>query len=123
MTRPAAGISRSDTGEAYVPQPHGGLLRRGGGRLEDPDVKKVKELLRAGSADAAQALLEKARNGDTKAIELVLAYGIGKPTDKVEVSGPEGGPIEYLAEMSDHEKRALRDAIRAHLEATPSAAR
>lgn len=99
----------------YVPQPHGGVLRRGGGRVEDTEVKQVKALLRAGSADAARALLEKAAKGDTKAIELVLAYGIGKPTEKVEVSGPEGGPIEYLAGLDDHEKRALRDAIRTHL--------
>lgn len=34
---------------------------------------------------------------------------------RVEVSGPGGGPIETLQSLSDHERRALRDAIEAHL--------
>lgn len=97
---------------AVMPGRNGGTLRAGGGRpTESEEVKKVKAMIRAGASDAAKALLVKARKGDTKAIEMVLAYTIGKPTDKVEVSGPDGGPLEWVQALDDHERRALRDAI------------
>jgi hypothetical protein len=103
------------TEQTFVPGKNGGMLRRGGGMMPSKLSQTVKQMLREGSVDAATVLLEKARGGDIKAIELVLAYGIGRPTEKVEVSGPEGGPIELVAGLEDHEKRALRDAIREHL--------
>lgn len=102
-----------------VPGPNGGMLRRGGGKMAPKLSVEVRAMLREGSLDAATALIEKARKGDIKAIELVLAYGIGKPTEKVELSGPDGGPIELVAGLDDHEKRALRDAIREHLATVP----
>lgn len=100
-----------------MPGRNGGMLRRGGGSTVREQQSEVRRLLREGSTEAALQLLDKARGGDMKAIELVLAYGIGKPTEKVEVSGPEGGPLEIVQALDDHEKRALRDAIRAHLAA------
>lgn len=99
----------------FMPGRNGGQLRRGGGSLVKTERAQVRKALLEGSMEAAQVLLEKARGGDMKAIELVLAYGIGKPTEKVEVSGPDGGPMEIVQMLDDHEKRALRDAIRAHL--------
>lgn len=102
---------------AIMPGRNGGTLRVGGGRPHDSEAtRKVKQLIRDGAEDAAKALLAKARKGDTKAIEMVLAYAIGKPTDKVEVSGPDGGPLEWVQGLDDHERRAMRDAIEAELE-------
>lgn len=98
-----------------MPGRNGGALRRGGGNIVKKEQAEVRAALRAGSMEVAEKLLEKARGGDLRAIELVLAYGIGKPTEKLEVSGPEGGAITIINELDDHEKRALRDAIRAHL--------
>jgi hypothetical protein len=98
-----------------MPGKHGGMLRRGGGNIVQQEQAAVKRFLRDGSMQVAQELMVKALAGDLKAIELVLAYGIGKPSEKVEVSGPDGGPMEIVAGLDDHEKRALRDAIRAHL--------
>lgn len=109
-------IVRAIVARPTMPGKHGGTLNRGGGRRPPSETAEVKKLLRAGSKDAARKLLEKARRGEIKAIELVLAYGIGKPTDRVELSGPDGGPIEMVTGLTDHEKRALRRAIRAHLE-------
>jgi len=99
--------------KTYIEGKNGGRLQRGnpGGR---PAIKReIVEAIRAGLPGVAQALLNKAAKGDTKAIELCLHYGIGKPTDKVEVSGPEGGPIPHVDLFTDEQRRALRDALRA----------
>lgn len=98
-----------------MPGKNGGALRRGGGNPGHALQHQVKTAIREGAMEVVPILMEKARNGDIRAIELVLAYGIGKPTERVEVSGPEGGPVSFVADLDDHEKRALRDAIRAHL--------
>lgn len=103
---------------ATHPGRNGGVLRHGGGRPpESARVLAVKDLLRNGALEAAKALVEKAKKGDVKAAELVLHYSIGKPVDKLELSGPEGGPMEFIQGLDDHEKRAMRDAIREHLAA------
>lgn len=39
------------------------------------------------------ALLTQAKNGDTQAAKLLLEYAIGKPTQPIEVAGPEGQPL------------------------------
>ena len=106
--------------EHLMPGKNGGMLRRGGGAMAPKLALEIKQMLREGSVEAAQVLIDKARGGNIKAIEVVLAYGIGKPTERVEVSGPEGGPIEFVAGLDNHEKRALREAIRAHLAAVPA---
>jgi hypothetical protein len=100
-----------------MPGANGGTLRRGG-----PGRPKYKEealaAIREGLPAAIAALKAKAAKGDAKAIELCLHYGIGKPVDKLEMSGPDGGPIVTAdaIDLSDHEKRALRDAIHRELE-------
>lgn len=112
------------TPSEMMPGKNGGQLRRGGGR---PPVSKAKqqalEFLRDHALDAARALVVKALRGDTRAQELVLAYGIGKPPDKLELSGPEGGPLELFEGFDDHERQALRDAIDAELAARQEADR
>lgn len=106
-----AGTIREISGE-LVPQPHGGALRLGGGRpVETEEQKAVRSLIKAGARDAAAALVRKAKKGDVRAIELVLAYVVGKPTERVEHSGPDGGPIEFLNGMNDHERMTLRKII------------
>lgn len=99
---------------AMVPGRNGGQIRRGGGRPPKGEThlaKEVRALLKDGAMDAAKGLLMQAKRGNIKAAELVLAYVIGKPTEKLELSGPEGGPIEVLQGLDDHERRALKDAI------------
>lgn len=117
--------SPTDSGRKPVilePQPHGGALLRSGGPGRPKareDVKKALQEALFGDGDKkgiVDALYAKAMKGDTKAIELCLQYGIGKPADKVEVSGPEGGPIQSQAiDLSDKERSALQDAIDAEL--------
>lgn len=104
------------------PQPHGGALLRSGGpgrpKTRDTVVGRIRAALESEEPDKAilDALIAKAVKGDTKAIELCLHYGIGKPTDKVEVSGPEGGPIQSQSlDLTDRERSALQDAIDAEL--------
>jgi len=83
--------------------------------MRDTVAGKLREHMLAdgeGDAGIVDALIAKARKGDTRAIELCLHYGIGKPTDKVELSGPDGGPIQAQAvPMDDTELRILREAI------------
>jgi hypothetical protein len=87
-----------------MPGKHGGLLRRGGGR--PPLSKKQSDTLaylREHAVDAAKALVMKAIKGDVRAAELVLAYGIGKPVDKLELTGEDGGPVRFMDGLDDHE--------------------
>lgn len=105
---------------ALVPQPHGGALKRGNdvnltGR---PAVKRnAMKAIHGALPEALDALRKQAAKGNVKAIEMLLHYGIGKPTDKVEVSGPDGGPITHVTQdLDDHERRALRDAIARELQ-------
>lgn len=100
-----------------MPGRRGGMLRRGGGKLAPKFKEEALEAIREGLPDVIRALKAKAVKGDAKAIELCLHYGIGKPVERVEMSGPEGGPIEHLeALMPDEEKRALHDAIARELD-------
>lgn len=121
--------SPDDSGKKAVvlePQPHGGALLRSGGpgrpKARDTVAGKLRESLFGTGSDKdakgiVDALIAKALKGDTRAIELCLHYGIGKPTDKVEVSGPDGGPITHATQdLDDHERRALRDAINSELQ-------
>jgi hypothetical protein len=58
----------------------------------------LEELLEAADSKEAKALaiklLAKALTGDTKAAQLVAERTQGKPSQKVEVSGPDGGPMQ-----------------------------
>lgn len=80
-----------------MPGNHGGTLRRGGLVAAGPGRPKAREeavkMLRAAlfSDEKAerlgilQVVILKALKGDMKAIELCLAYGIGKPVERVEL--------------------------------------
>lgn len=47
--------------------------------------------------------IEKARNGDTKAFELIMAYRLGKPTQNVNVGGQPDNPIKHEHEFAEAE--------------------
>jgi hypothetical protein len=70
-----------------------------GGRPKKKLVDEcLEELLEAADSEHAKALaislIAKALNGDTKAAQLVAERTQGKPSQKVEVSGPDGGPMQ-----------------------------
>lgn len=60
--------------------------------------QSLTELLEATDSEQALALakvlLAKALDGDVKALQLVAERTEGKPSQKVEVSGPDGGAIQ-----------------------------
>lgn len=60
-------------------------------------VSEFTALMRAKSPEAAQKLAEAVAQGKPWAIELTLAYAWGKPTQKQEITGAEGGPIQTQA--------------------------
>lgn len=49
----------------------------------------------SGTRDLFDGLWKKAKKGDTRAAEIILAYAYGKPKQAVEHSGPDKGPIEF----------------------------
>jgi len=51
------------------------------------------ELMRANSPEAARKLSEAVAEGKPWAIELTLAYAWGKPTQRQEQTGADGGPV------------------------------
>lgn len=57
---------------------------------------------------------------DRQAIETLLAYSVGKPADRTELSGPNGGPIQTTAADMTPEQRA--DAVRRLIESAQSRA-
>lgn len=90
---------------------NGGTLRRGGPGGYPETTKEFYRILREKSPELAVKLVQIAMKGNVAAMTLALSYAVGKPTDKLELSGPNGGPLEFTDAVSDHEKRALRDAI------------
>lgn len=48
---------------------------------------------------------------DKAAIELLLAYGIGKPADKLELTGKDGAPLENMSEDERAQKLASLMAL------------
>lgn len=107
------------TGEKAVilePQPHGGALLRSGGPGRPAVKKEAMDAIKRGLPKGIDALVKKAEEGNVKAIELLLHYGLGKPTDKVEMSGPDGGPVQLLQDFDDDTKRELKRLAVAELE-------
>lgn len=111
------GTVREPSGE-LVRQAHGGALRRGGGAPpRSDDQARAHRLLREGAEDAARTLLTAARNGDVKAAGQVLAYALGRPAQRVELDGTltTCGHSDFVATLTDEERRILRRAIDAEL--------
>lgn len=77
-----------------------------GGRKSRIDEEEAKQLFdKAFPRKRKLAILEKvatlAERGDMVAIKLCLEYLFGKPIDKVEHTGEDGGPIEILVTYED----------------------
>lgn len=72
-------------------------------------VEEFRELCREASPEAFQVLKDSLSSpfGRIEAAKLILAYAWGKPTDKVEVSGPDSGPIN-LKTLTDEELRDFK---------------
>lgn len=79
----------------------------GGRPKESPEVK---ELARKYTAEAVETLAKHMRGDDVRASvaasQALLDRGYGKPSQAVEVSGNEGGPIEQSLVVSFVEKNA-----------------
>ena len=76
-----------------MPGKYGGTLNRGGNHRSKVHGEAVAMLRAALYSDGPQdrigvieALLTKARKGDMRAIELVLYYALGKPTEHVDMT-------------------------------------
>ena len=70
-----------------------------GGRKPKSHEEKVLEAVsRACSPADIQAIMEKlvskAKTGNIQAAKIVLAYAIGMPVQKTEITGAGGGPVE-----------------------------
>jgi hypothetical protein len=62
-----------------------------------------KSVLEAATEDDVQAVIRKmaemGRDGDVMAARCYLEYTVGKPTQAIELTGPEGGPVDLRSVM------------------------
>jgi hypothetical protein len=88
------GISREDAVPETMPGRNGGVLLRGGGRRVGTGYTNVQKWLQdrmwADGPQDRQGILNvlhaQALKGNIRAIELCLWYGIGKPTETVDLT-------------------------------------
>src|SRR3989442_1142505 len=59
-----------------------------------PEVKEIRDALRKDGLTYVKALLAASENGNWGAAAKALEWILGKPTQPVELGGPEGKPIE-----------------------------
>ena len=108
-----------NTVENTVPAKNGGWLKVGNpgnkGGTGRPRNATLRDIA-SGVPAAVAALKRKAADGDIRAIEIMLHYDIGKPSDKVEMSGPDGGPLSVLSDLDDDARRELKALALAELE-------
>lgn len=75
------------------------------------DEREVIEALRLHGPELVEALLKLAlrkKNPSVEAIKVALAYAYGKPREKVELTGADGGPIEWdLSRLTDEQLNVL----------------
>lgn len=79
---------------------------------DDPDLRARYDMGRAKViAEVGEKLLEKIRKGDTASIFFFLKTQAGwRETNKLEVSGPEGGPVQTL-DLSKLSDAALKEML------------
>lgn len=81
-----------------------GGARTGAGRKSKAEEQKLVERLSPLQDEAHKQLETALKSGQKWAIEMYFGYMYGKPTQRVEQSGPDGGPISY-----ESVKDGLRD--------------
>jgi hypothetical protein len=74
--------------------PRGGK-RAGAGRKSKAEEQKLVDKLGPLEETAHEQLKFAVQNGERWAIEMYFGYMYGKPTQRVEQSGPDGGAIQY----------------------------
>jgi hypothetical protein len=84
------------------PFPKGKSGNPGGRPVIPVDVRALANERTPQAMEHLWAIIEKGKGMvKLEAIRLWLAYGPGKPTDKVEHSGPDGGPIDLRSIPTD----------------------
>jgi hypothetical protein len=84
------------------------------GRPTKAKEQKLVEKLGPLEETAHEQLKFAVQNGERWAIEMYFGYMYGKPTQRVEQSGPDGGAIEYeiaLPEYTDGEVLNLAEQV------------
>lgn len=88
------------TGKGWLPGQSGNPSGRPKVRMVD---ELLAELLQAKDSEESLAmalkLIEKAKAGDVRAAQLIAERTQGKPNQKVEVTGKDGGPIDSKIEI------------------------
>lgn len=92
------------------PFPKGQSPNPGGRPREE---RELVEALRLRGVDLANKLIELALKGNVKAIEVALSRAYGKPRERVELTGADGGPVKMdLTRLSDEELSTLERIVR-----------
>lgn len=93
---------------------HGGA-RKGAGRKSKAQEQSLIEKLGPLETIAHEQLKIAVKSGEKWALEMYFGYMYGKPTQRVEQSGPDGGPIQFsdldATKLSAKERDAMRRLI------------
>jgi hypothetical protein len=122
-SRPGVGLAEPVIGNRPPGRPKG--YPKTGGRKSGTSNRITREIREIAQKYTRRALLQawklaqKAENEDVrlKALALILAYAHGKPTDRQEISGPEGKPLTTAVPFTPEEITA-RKALWARLAAS-----
>lgn len=66
--------------------------------------------------DICLSVLGFAKSGSIPHCQLLMAYKFGKPVERQEISGPDGGPVEFAAADAEDAILIAGDRIRARRE-------
>ena len=73
------------------------------GRKPNGEEEELRALLKRGWPKADRLatfvkLAEEAKAGDKEAVKILMAYAYGKPKERKELTGDEGGPLRVIVE-------------------------
>lgn len=75
---------------------------------QSKEKKAVLDILKESAEVFATKLVELAEQGNVEAVKTGLAYLLGKPKERVEVSGPDDGPLQInVNDLTPDELRKL----------------
>jgi hypothetical protein len=95
---------------------HGGA-RRGSGRQSNRDEQQLQKVLKQAWPErdriaATKVMVAKALGGDVEAYKLLAGYTWGKPVQRQEVAGEDGGPLRVVIEYVDEPPPSAEAASR-----------